>query len=934
MTIFAIVTIGGYTVKSLKWIAVTGVVLACAAAIGYWQKDTKAPMNETQHVEEAKAQKMHTVEGVTEYRLNNGLRVLLFPDSSKPTITVNMTYLVGSRHEGYGETGMAHLLEHLMFKGSKNYPEPTKEFTKRGFRMNGSTWLDRTNYFVSFTATEDNLDWALGWSADAMTNSFIAQKDLDTEMTVVRNEFEMGENNPVNVLLKRMQSVLFDWHNYGNSTIGARSDIEHVKIENLQAFYHRYYQPDNAVLTVSGKFDEVQTLAKIERIFGAIPKPERELPQLWTEEPVADGPRYFEIRRSGEMKVVSVAYRIPSALHPDGQLINLGADVMGDTPRGRLHKALVETGIATQVFAWPMPAHDPGFAFFAAMLPKDGDEVKAREILVNTVESAFKEKPLTQDELSLMAREEKTLYERMFADPEAFGVDISDYIALGDWRLFFIHRDSWEKMKAEDVASAWSRYFVRDNRVVGVFIPDDKPQRAQMTPAPTLDEVLSQYQFKSEGQEAEVFDSSPDNLNARTERFTIGDVNVALLPKKTRGQTVVVRTNFRFGDYETRAGKRAIGMLMGAMFERGTSTMNREQITDQFTKLQIDGGVGSYTTTRDNLAASLALMTQLWSDSTMPAKDFDELKAEMANDIQSRMDDPRILARDAIAEHFNHYPKNDPRYRLTSKELKDAVDAATLADVKAYYNEQFGIARGEISIVGDFDAQAVKAQLQELLKAKVSQVPYERIVREYQPVAGTHIIIDTPDKENATIMAQLTFEGNKNDDDAIAMHVANWIFGGSNGLSNRLMMRLRQKEGLSYGAGSSVLIPAFGNEATWVMQAILAPQNLKKAEAALYEEIDRVIKDGFTQEELEEAKKGYIDYRAINRSQDALVASQWVALMQEGSDWTESKENDEKIKNLTLDEVNAAFRKMVKRENLTVVLAGDQKKAIDQIGEN
>ena len=144
---------------------------------------------------------------------------------SKDTATVNMTYQVGSRQENYGETGMAHLLEHLIFKGSKNFPNPTKEFTNRGFRMNGSTWLDRTNYFVSFTATEDNLKFALAWSADAMRNSFIAKKDLDSEMSVVRNEYEMGENRPSSVLMKRMQSMMYDWHNYGKSTIGNRRDV-------------------------------------------------------------------------------------------------------------------------------------------------------------------------------------------------------------------------------------------------------------------------------------------------------------------------------------------------------------------------------------------------------------------------------------------------------------------------------------------------------------------------------------------------------------------------------------------------------------------------------------------------------------------------------------------------------------------------------------
>lgn len=918
--------------KKQKWLTAAGIVVVCAVGFTFWQKDTSTPMNDASTVAQntESAQKVVTVEGVTEYRLANGLRVLLFPDFSKPTITVNMTYLVGSRHEGYGETGMAHLLEHLMFKGSKNYPEPTKEFTRRGFKMNGSTWLDRTNYFVSFNAVDDNLDWALGWSADAMTNSFIAQKDLDTEMTVVRNEFEMGENNPVSVLLKRMQSVLFDWHNYGNSTIGARSDIENVKIENLQAFYRKYYQPDNAVLMVSGKFDEADTLKKIERIFGAIPKPTRILEPEWTEEPIADGPRTFEIRRAGEMKVVAVGYRIPAALHPDAQLINLGADVLGDTPRGRLHKALVETGLATQVFAWPMPAHDPGLAMFGAMLPKDGDVDKAQKILIETVESTFDKEPLQAEDLSLMAREEKTLYERTFADPETFGVDISDFIALGDWRLFFIHRDSWEKMKPEDVMQAWKRYFVRDNRVVGTFIPDNKPQRAQMTPAPTLDQVLSEHQFKEQGQEAEVFDSSPANLNARTDRFTIGDVNVALLPKKTRGETVVVRAQFRYGNYDSRKDKRAVAALMSAMLERGTKTMSREEINDAFTKLQIEGDIGQFTTTREHLGDALKLMGELWTQSAMPQKDFDELKAEFANDVQSRMDDPRIQARDAITEHFNHYPKDDPRYRLTSMELKAAIEKTSLEDVKNYYDKQFGIERGEISIVGDFDAQAVRAQLEGLLNQKASQVPYERIVREHFDTPATRIIIDTPDKENATIVARFDFAQNKNDPETDAMLLANWIFGGSSGLSNRLMLRLRQKDGLSYGAGSSVNIPAFGNDASWTMQAILAPQNLRKAEIALYEEIDRVLKEGFTQEELDEAKKGFIEYRAVNRSQDNLIAYHWVQMMNEGVDWTEAQDRDETVRNLTLEEVNNAFRKMVDRNGLTVVLAGDQKKAMTQ----
>ncbi|HEX8403032.1 MAG TPA: pitrilysin family protein, partial [Duganella sp.] len=254
-----------------------------------------------------------SVEGISEYRLPNGLKVLLFPDTSKPTVTVNVTYLVGSRHENYGETGMAHLLEHMMFKGAPHNRDITKQFAERGMQFNGTTSLDRTNYYEVFQAAGDNLPWALQMEADRMTGSFIARKDLDSEMTVVRNEYESGENSPSSVLMKRLQSVAYDWHSYGRSTIGNRSDIENVGIGNLQAFYKTWYQPDNAVLLVAGKFDVKQTLALIAQKFGAIPRPRRELPKFWTVEPTQDGERSFEVRRQGDVQIVAVGYHVPSA---------------------------------------------------------------------------------------------------------------------------------------------------------------------------------------------------------------------------------------------------------------------------------------------------------------------------------------------------------------------------------------------------------------------------------------------------------------------------------------------------------------------------------------------------------------------------------------------------------------------------------------------
>jgi zinc protease len=298
---------------------------------------------------QAQSKQTASVEGINEYVLDNGLKVLLFQDNSSQTVTVNITYKVGSRHEGYGEKGMAHLLEHLVFKGTPNHPDIPKELTSHGARPNGTTWYDRTNYFETFNATDDNLDWALDLEADRMVNSYIAKKDLDSEFSVVRNEFESGENSPTRVLMEKVISSAFLWHNYGQSTIGNKSDIERVPIDNLKAFYKKYYRPDNAVLMITGKFENDKTLALIEKKFGSIENPTIPLIDVPTVEPAQDGEKRVELSRVGDLQLVSALFHTPAGSHIDYAPLALIENVLTDQPSGRLYKALVEGKQASSI---------------------------------------------------------------------------------------------------------------------------------------------------------------------------------------------------------------------------------------------------------------------------------------------------------------------------------------------------------------------------------------------------------------------------------------------------------------------------------------------------------------------------------------------------------------------------------------------------------
>lgn len=822
---------------------------------------------------------------------------------------------------------MAHLLEHLIFKGSKKYPKPDVEFNKRGFENNGSTWIDRTNYFSTFQASDDNLRWAIGWSADAMVNSFIARKDLDSEMTVVRNELEQGENNPSRVMFQRNQSMLYDWHNYGNSTIGARSDIEGVKIENLQAFYRMYYQPDNAVLIVAGNFDEAKVIRWVVESFGKIPRPTRSLPKLWTTEPTHDGERQFTIRRKGEIQIVTVAYRLPSALHPEFLAVSTVVDALTDTPNGRMHKALVQTGKAAQVFGYTIDAAEPGFVVFGAVVKKGEPAEPVAQAMIAMIEGVGKE-PITKAELERTVQQGKNAFDKVLANPQSFGVGLSEYVSLGDWRLFFQTRDRLDTITTAQLDAAAVRYFVRDNRVVGYFIPDDAPQRAEIPAAPTAQQVLADYKPSAQGQQSEAFDPSQANIDKRTRIVAIGDLQVALLSKKNRGETVSVRTAFRWGDLATLSGRAVEGELTAAMISRGTSKLSRQQIADEMTRLKMSGSLLSFDTTRANLPEALRLVAHVLREATLPPTEYEQLKLETVTGLSAQLDNPDSISRDALEGHFNTYPPGDPRYYVPLKQRIDMVDKMSLDSLKKYYAELYGTARGQIAIVGDFDEKEIEALVRQDFASFASKSPYARVDRQYREVKPTRIVLDTPDKENARLRARLDFPLRDDDPDAPALMIANEILGAGGGMSNRLMERLRKKDGLSYGVGSGVSLGSREKLATFSIGAISAPANVNRAEQAIREELERALKSGFTAAEVADAKNGLLQARLMNRSQDPIVAGAWVSNLELGRSFAFSQQFEDRLRSTTVDQVNAAFRKYIDPSKMSFVLAGDMKKGV------
>ncbi len=877
--------------------------------------------------------KVTTVEGITEYRLDNGLRVLLFPDQTKQTVTVNVTYLVGSKHENYGETGMAHLLEHLVFKGTPKYPNIPAELTARGAAPNGTTNADRTNYFETLAATDENLEWALDMEADRMVNSFIAKKDLDSEFSVVRNELESGENNPLRVLFQRSLAVAYDWHNYGKTTIGARSDLENVPIDRLKAFYKKYYQPDNAVLLVAGKFDEMKTLKIINEKFGVIPKPERKLPKFYTVENTQDGERTVSIRRAGDAKWITAGYHVPPGSHPEAAAVAVLVESLTDSPSGRLYKNLVESKKAASIFDINFEFKEPSYLMFYAQLNKETEFEDAKKVMLETLEN-IGDKPMTKEEVERAKTSILKNIELTFNDPNRVGLAMSEFIALGDWRLAFLYRDRVKAVTPEQVTAAADKYLKRSNRTLAKFIPTE-PKNLDRAEVPNISDdditaMVKDYKGGEAVAQGEAFDPSPDNIESRTTRTNIGGLKVAFLPKENRGDTVFANMLIRFGNDQTLMNRGTAASFVGALLSRGTKNKTRQQIQDEFDRLKARVGVNggatsanvSIETTRQNLPEVMKLVAEILKEPSFPESEFEVLKKQRITGLESQKSNPQNVAINAMQRQFNRYKKGDPRYNGTFEESLADINAVTLQQVKDFYKDFYGASVGELAVVGDFDPKVIKPLVEDLFGDWKSPGKYERLEPNLSEISTVNQKFETPDKANAFFIARLDLKMRDDNPDYPALFVGNYMLGGGF-LNSRLASRIRQKDGLSYGVGSQFNASSQDELGTFIAFAIYAPQNLVKLEAAFQDEIRKATTTGFTKEEVEAAKQGLLLAAKRQRASDAGLANSLRSDLYLGRTFQFDKDYEEKIANVTAEEVNAAVKKYLTPDKISIFKAGD-----------
>ena len=883
----------------------------------------------------AQIKKTASVEGIMEYALDNGMKVLLFPDNSSQTITVNITYLVGSRHEGYGEKGMAHLLEHLVFKGTPSHEDIPNELTERGARANGTTWYDRTNYYETFNATDDNLEWALDLESDRMMNSYISKEDLDSEFSVVRNEFESGENSPSRTLSQKVIRAAYMWHNYGNSTIGNRSDIERVPIANLKAFYKKYYRPDNAVLMITGKFDNKRTLELVDKYFGPLNNPSTILNEVPTVEPAQDGEKRVELNRVGDLQLLMALYHSPAGSDADYSALTLVQNVLNDAPSGRLYKALVETQMASNVYASNPFTKDPGFINFNVSVPSEKSLADAEKTLLSVLDG-LKDNPITSEELKRARANVMKQLDQLSRNSGYMATYMSEFIGAGDWRLAFIHRDRVESTTVEEVNAAVQKYFIPTNRTIGNFIPTDKPERVEILHTEGVAEMVASYKGKVAMDVGEDFDVDYDNIQNRLDSGILpkSGIEYGFINKANRGETVTLSFAIRSGNVDDYMNKGVTAGFVASLLNKGTQSRSRQDIEDALSAISssvgFSGGNGlvyaNISSTKENLPSALEIMTDMLKNPKFEISELDKIKTQRLAGLESSASDPQFLAVQRMRQINQVHSKGHPNYFPNIDEQIAMIKDVSIERIQFFYDNYYGISdNASLVVIGSMDVDMVKTYFEDNFSDFKSDKPFSEIKNPHKQNVAANENIITPDKKNAFTIGMLSAKTTEVDKDNAALQIAGIIFGGGF-LNSRVATRLRQQDGISYGAGAQVSIDSDPDDknSNLIIYAIYAPMNAEKVQIGFKEELERFIVDGITQEELDSALNGWVQGQTVSRAKDNELSSLINNNLYFHRDMSFHAALESQVSALTVEKVNAVIKKYFKSlDQWTVVNGGD-----------
>ena len=909
-------------------------------------------------------------DGIEEYRLENGMKVLLVENRVAPVVTVMVIYRVGSRNEAVGYTGATHLLEHMMFKGTPTFnkgrnTQIAATLQRIGANFNATTWYDRTNYFE--TVPSDQMELAIKLEADRMRNSYIADEDRQSEMTVVRNELERGQNEPAAVLDEAVYAAAFREHPYHHPTIGWRADVEGVPTARLKEFYDTFYHPNNATTILVGDFERGAALELITKYFGAYPASTTQIPQVYTEEPEQQGERRLVIRRAGELAIVQIAFHTPGVLGQRGVLSNEELARLAASPpeendtyalvvlsaalsngvTSRLYQSLVETQLAVYAITNPDQHRDPGLFNVIAMVnpevePKRVEETILAE-LARVAEEGLSEQEVEKAKQQIIAQE---AYSRDGTSNMA--MLMSEAEAVADWRFYKDYVKRIERVTGEDVRRAAREYFTEDNRTVGYFIPkqsgtaDGNGDGGNDRPAGLKRAFPRGLQFYREPGAGDASESdatpgpsSPEGgagsgagVSSRVKRRELSTGARLLLLENHATPTISLRGSLRAGSYFEPAEKPGLARITAEMLERGTLRRSKIEIASQLEAVgaQLDFSADPFGV---NIAARmlskdlhtvLSTIAEALREPSFPEDELEKLKQQSIAGIQEQQAHTAFRAYEKLSSSI--YTPGNPFYLHPGEKLIESINSITVEDVRSFHKERYGGRSLILSLVGDISTAEVERQFEELFADFAGPESIDINVADPEPQSESRReIVLLKDKANVDIMLGTAAPLRRLSEDYYAALLANKALGEST-LSSRLGLEVRDREGLTYGINSRFRAPSLA-AGPWYIGVSVNPHNVERAINSALKVMREYVEHGIDAEELMNEKASATGaFKVGLATNGGLAQSLWSAEFYGlGIDYIDRFPKI--IEAVTIEEVNRAIRKYFRPDHLTIVIAGD-----------
>jgi len=918
-------------------------------------------------------QPVRTLAGISEYRLANGLQVLLMPVSGAGRTFVTVTYKVGSRMEGEHETGMAHLLEHVTFHGATDAQGQLLDLGAEVRRLspgaNGQTSYDSTNYTENFLPDADALARVLRLEAARMHGARLAQEDFEKEKPIVLNEMGLRGAGLPRQLLEALAAGAFSHHPYGRPVIGTTADIEHLSLATLRGFYEKFYRPDNAVLMIAGEFDVQPTLAAVQASFGAIAQPAGAVPEAQFEEAPQTEPRVVVIHT--EQTGAAVAYRVPSLADPQAAALLVWSTVLPSVRNDLLLDAANRAGL---IRFW-MPTREPFLVGVGASLPKvKSDTADARKRLASDVESWAEvleraEFGSRADERRLVVAIEsaRSSWSQALRTPGPASAMVSQAVGAGDWRLAVKMLDELEHLNAAQVAAAADTYARARNRTIVLGVTDPAVTGTQVQERP-LSGFSSWFSKPVQMQEhADVgaavadihaaeasqaatggaaFETDAAELDRRVQRVALpSGIRVAAIQRQTANERVTVILQLRWGAAQAMAGEtgwRALGPELLGAGTHGATPLSRDQLDYLKAKVQAQIGISPgpqgvkvvVAAPRANLQTALLLVRDMLRDPDLPGDAFKELQARtlarLAADTHELDWAPELAREHRVRAQGLQW--GDARYAYSVREQAEQWRKLDIDAVRSFAKRYWSANDLRVSAVGPLPktfAALIEADFGDWKKPSVQ--PFERSALNFRPEDGARFVshrkapADAADEAHASAQVRLAqgFALNARDTDAMAMRVGAFILAGGATTGSRLADRLRGKDATSYSVRYTLTVPPFGNAASLSLDATASPTQALRVEAAVREELARLLKDGITQAELDNARREARVALRRDLSDDGALAASLMTQFDQPEGFAASQARQAAaVDALTVDSVNAALRRLLLPEHWIATLTG------------